>query len=273
MNQNKNVNLNYNRPIKIADDIYWVGFHDTESNLHCNPYLIIDGDEAVLIDSGSRPDFPTVLMKILQAGISPSQIKALIYQHFDPDLCGNIPNFEDIIGPDNLSLLSAKENLSFIRHYAASSQFIPIEKLNNRYTFSSGRTLEFIMTPYAHSAGSFITYDGKERILFTSDLIGSFSHEWDLYLTLEEECLVCTDYGNCQNKKDYCPLPDIIKFHQKIMPSSSALRYAVNIMRGKEYKILAPQHGSVVSNKRDGDFLLEILSSLDDVGIDRFVRQ
>lgn len=56
-----NLNLNYDRPVKIADDTYWIGFYDKVSGLHCNPYLIVDGDEAVVIDGGSRPDFPIVM--------------------------------------------------------------------------------------------------------------------------------------------------------------------------------------------------------------------
>ncbi|MDP2982425.1 MAG: MBL fold metallo-hydrolase, partial [Candidatus Latescibacter sp.] len=138
MNRNINFNLNYDQPIKIADDVYWVGFYDMELNLHCNPYLIIDNGEAVLIDSGSRPDFPTVLMKILQTGISPNQIKALIYHHYDPDLCGNIPSFEDIIGADNLQLISAKENMPYIRHYSVSFPLITLEESGFRYSFTSG---------------------------------------------------------------------------------------------------------------------------------------
>ena len=57
--------------VEIAGGIYWVGFHDTESGLHCNPYLIVDNDEAVVIDGGSRPDFATVMMNIMETGIDP----------------------------------------------------------------------------------------------------------------------------------------------------------------------------------------------------------
>jgi len=34
----------YDRPIEIAENIYWVGFHEITSNLHCNPYLIVEGN-------------------------------------------------------------------------------------------------------------------------------------------------------------------------------------------------------------------------------------
>lgn len=104
-----NLNLNYEEPIKIADNIYWVGFYDEESGLHCNPYLIVDGDEAVLIDGGSRPDFPTVMTKILKTGTNPSDIRGLIYHHYDPDLCGSVSDYEDIIERKDLRIMSTVE--------------------------------------------------------------------------------------------------------------------------------------------------------------------
>ena len=123
-------NTDYDHPIEIADGIFWVGFYDRQSGLHCNPYLIIDNDEALVIDGGSRPDFPTVMLKILQTGLSPNQIKALLYQHYDPDLCGSIPNFEGIINRRDLKILSESENLMFIRHYSVSSQLWPLQQVN-----------------------------------------------------------------------------------------------------------------------------------------------
>lgn len=56
-------------PVSIADGIYWVGYSDDNRGLHCNPYLIIEGDEAVLIDGGNRDDFSTVMLKILRTGL------------------------------------------------------------------------------------------------------------------------------------------------------------------------------------------------------------
>ena len=87
--------LDFTRPITIAEGVHWVGFYDRDAGLHCNPYLVVDGGEAVLIDGGSLPDFPVVLTKILQTGIHPGAIRALVYQHIDPDLCGSMARFEE----------------------------------------------------------------------------------------------------------------------------------------------------------------------------------
>ena len=142
MPDSKKMNRKYERPVEIAEGIHWIGFYDAQSGLHCNPYLVIDNDEAVVIDGGSRPDFATVMLKILQAGAVPKNIKALIYQHYDPDLCGSIPNFEDIIGQNGLKILSASENMMFIRHYSTSSPLVSLSKINFQFEFASGRRLE-----------------------------------------------------------------------------------------------------------------------------------
>ena len=119
-----NTKIDYENPVEIAEGIYWVGFYDAKSGLHCNPYLIVDNEEAIVIDGGSRPDFATVMMKILQTGLEPHHINALLYQHYDPDLCGSIPNFEDIIESSSLRIISDESSLMFIRHYSASSQMV-----------------------------------------------------------------------------------------------------------------------------------------------------
>ena len=75
----ENSNIDYGNPVEIAEGIYWVGFFDAQSGLHCNPYLLVDNDEALVIDGGSRPDFATVMLKILQTGIAPYQNLIVIY--------------------------------------------------------------------------------------------------------------------------------------------------------------------------------------------------
>jgi len=262
----------YDRPVEVAKDIYWVGFHDKKSNLHCNPYLIVSGDEAVLIDGGSRPDFAVVMMKILQTGISPEQIKCLIYQHSDPDLCGSMPNMIDICKNPQLIVLSERNNNVFISYYIEKGQrtrLCSIDDYEFEFTFG-GRTLQFFKTPYAHSAGSFATYDKQTGTLFSSDLFGSFSKRWDLYVELWDVCYKCDDYKHCIDGADYCPVRDIVEFHKQVMPSGKALRYAMDVFRKLDISMIATQHGSIFSKRKDIAFIIEKLAGLRDVGIDAF---
>lgn len=77
-------------PVEIASGIYWVGVNIAESGLHRNPYLIIAGDEAALVDPGSPLDFPYVLQSVTSL-VSLDKIRYIILQHQDPDLCASTP--------------------------------------------------------------------------------------------------------------------------------------------------------------------------------------
>jgi len=257
--------------VEIAEGIYWIRFYDYQSGLHCNPYLIVDNDEAMVIDGGSRPDFATVMMKILQTGIVPNQIIALLYQHYDPDLCGSIPNFEDIIKRNDLKILSDSENLMFIRHYSVATRLLPISKLNYQYAFSSGRTLQFTRTPYSHSGGSIVTFDPQSGILFTSDLFGSLGLEWELFLNLKPECLGCGSLAECPMGRKICPIRDILNFHKTVMPSEKALRYSLDQILDIPFTTIAPQHGSIINDKETLRYVFESLATLKGVGIDGII--
>jgi flavorubredoxin len=258
----------YQSAVEIAPGVFWVGFYDAPSGLHCNPYLIVDGDEAVVIDGGSRPDFATVMLKILETGVIPQQIKALIYQHYDPDLCGSAPNFEDSIRQKDLKIISASENMMFIRHYAIRSPVVSLSKLEFQYEFSSGRKLQFIKTPYSHSGGSFITFDSQTGVLFTSDLFGSYGFNWELFFRLADECIECKNLSQCPRKRPNCPVNDILNYHRNIMTSTRALRYSLEQIAKLPFKILAPQHGSIIEDEGIIRYIFSRLISLEDVGID-----
>lgn len=267
----------YQTPIEIAKGIYWVGFYDDEYFLHCNPFLIIEGDEAIVIDGGSRTDFSTVMLKILQTGINPSNIKKLIYHHYDPDLCGSIPDFEELIDNDNLTILSHQDNNLFIKYYGTNLKTECVEENKFEFQFSTGRKLKFIMTPYCHSSASFATFDEQTGTLFSSDLFGSTAKEWDLFSNFDEYCHNCVDYKmsgthNCKLEKKECPIEKILFFHQKIMTSNKALIFALEKIEKLPIKTIASQHGSLIRGSKDIKFIIDILKKEKKIGIDQFIE-
>lgn len=272
MNRDTLFQNSYDKPVEIAEGIFWVGYYDESEGLHCNPYLIIEGDEAVLIDGGNRPDFSTVMIKIIQTGIKPSQIKRLIYQHYDPDLCGSIPYLEDMISSPELKIISHRENNIFIKYYAAQSPRLCIEEQNFEYTFSTGRTLRFVRTPYSHSVGSFVTYDVKTGTLLSSDIFGGYGKDWDLYLEVTGACHACTDFSSCTLRKSMCPFSLMLDFHRRLMTSTKALHYALDEIQKLNVKMIAPQHGSILYRKRDIDYVIKKLKELE-IGIDSFLGE
>ncbi len=264
--------VNPEGPVRIAEGVYWVGLHDEQKDLHCLPYLLVEGEKAVLIDGGSREDFPVVMMKILQAGVDPRNIVALIYQHYDPDLCGSMANLLDLCGNPNLKVISMCANNLFIQYYIDREMHMflqDIEELDFSFSWN-GRRLRFIPTPFAHCAGSFATYDESTKILFSSDLFGSLSTRWSLFLDLDEHCPACSNYELCVKGRDYCPMPDILEFHRTVMPTGRAIIHALDQFENIDFESAAPQHGSIIHGRRNIEAVMEMLRRLDGVGIDRF---
>ena len=268
-----NRDMDYNNYVEIADGTYWVGFFDEKAGLHCNPYLIADNGEAVLIDSGSRNDFSTVMLKIMRTGTDPRNIKRLIYQHYDPDLCGNIPHMEALIGNGDLKILSHRENNIFINYYSAKSSKECIEDLGFSYSFKSGRKLLFIRTPYSHSSGSFVTYDTKTKVLFSSDLFGSYDTDWSLYSSVSEKCANCTPESLCPNTSKECQITGIWDFHRRVMTSTKALRFALKQIENLDISMIAPQHGSIFHTPSACKIVADRLNSFTDIGIDYFLGE
>ena len=265
MDATENMDLN---PIAIADGIDWLGYTNNNVGLHCNPYLIHEGDEAVLIDGGSRDEFSYVMLKILRTGLKPAQIKRLIYHHYDPDLCGSLPQLEAMINTEELRIISQMENNVFIHYYSKKTPKLDYRVIGSQYTFQTGRVLRFFGTPFCHSPGSFITYDVKTKTLFSSDLFGSYDANWQLYLELIEECKTCVSQRVCPLTGTKCPLYGIDQFHKRIMPSKAALDHALNVIEALDYERIAPQHGSVIRSKKDAQVVIRHLREIEHVGIE-----
>ena len=266
-----NQNLDYDRPIMLADDVHWVGIHDSETRWLSSPYLIIDDGEAVLIDGGSRSDFAAVMMKIMQAGVVPGAISALIYQNYNPRLWGSLHHLEVLIDRKDLRIVSDRANLMFIQHHSQSTNLISLDDLGFQWRFASGRLLSFIKTPFAHSAGSFVTYDHKSSILFTGDLFSSYAKDWRLLLRLPALCRNCERSEFCSERGKSCPVEDILTFHREIMSSERAVKYALEQISIVPFKIIAPQHGSVIYDSEDIVFVSDLLSNLRGIGIDGII--
>lgn len=260
--------IEYDRAIRVDEGVYWVGFADWEQGFHCNPYLIVDHGQAVLFDAGSRPDFSAVMMKILDI-VEPSAIQAIILHHYDPDLCGSVPIFEEMIGNDKLVVISHAENAPFIAHYAVRSPIVCVERdLAFKYTFASGRELRFARTPYSHSAGSFVTCDTRTGIVFTSDIFGHMAPAWSLFTQFDDACFTEDREATCCHGPNRCPVPGMIEWHRHIMTSNQALRHAVEQIERLQPSTIAPQHGSILYRPQDVQAAFRLLRTLDGVGID-----
>ncbi len=217
------------KAVKIAEGVHWIGFYDEKAGFHCNPYLLIDGDEAILFDPGSVQDFPCVLSKVCQL-VDFKQITHIIVTHQDPDLCGAIPRFEELIyGVGGSCKIVTSTRASFlISYYGVISDFYCVDQNDWSLTLRSGRELKFTSTPFMHFPGAFVTYDPETKILFSGDIFGAFSFTWELYAN-----------------EHY--IEAMKAFLENYLPSNKIVRYAMAQIEKRDIRMIAPQHGSVIN--------------------------
>jgi flavorubredoxin len=245
----RKTDVNYGEPVEICEGIHWVGFCDEETSFHCNPYLLLDEDEAILFDPGSVGHFPVVARKVLSL-TDLSHITTIVLHHQDPDLCGSIPVLEELIGRRDLRLVCHKWASVFISYYGVESPFYLVDENNYTLRLRSGRELQFAFTPYVHSPGAMVTFDPATGVLFSSDLFGSFSEGWDLFAT-------------------EASLDELAGFHGTYMPPGEFLYTALDRIESFAPKIIAPQHGSVLR----GDLVPRAIAKLREVPIGLALEQ
>lgn len=241
--------------IEIAEGIYWVGAREKSAGLQCNPYLLVDGNEAVLIDPGSVLDCEYVYKNVCNI-VPPEAIKRVILHHQDPDLCSSLPIFERI--GLNFQIVTHWRTSLLVKYYGVKSDYYIVNENKFQLTLESGRVLSFIPAPYLHFPGAIITYDPKTQTLFSGDVFGAFSDSDSLYA-----------------QGDY--IEKMKTFHEHYMPSNQILRPVMETLLALPISRIAPQHGSIIEKNptdyikvlRDlecGAFLRPIKKNLNDSG-------
>lgn len=220
----------YNAPVEIAKGVFWVGGGDLKlkTRLNCNPYLVVDNGEAVLIDPGSPLDFEYVLENVRKI-VPIEQLRYIILQHQDPDFCASTPLFEQHGFCGQIATHWRSANL--IQFYGVQSAFYLVDEQDWQLTFGNKRMLSFIPTPYLHFSGAIATYDPQTKVLFSSDLFGAFSGHSGLY-------------ADEWPQNSY--LESMLSFHENYMPSNQNLRPVMEKLSKLELDLIAPQHGSVI---------------------------
>ena len=222
----------YEKPVAIGEDLYWVGINRQESGLHCNPYLIVAGEEAALFDPGSPLDFPYVYDKITSI-VPLDNLKYIVLHHQDPDLCASTPLFEQ--AGASITIVAHWRTAQLVKYYGVTSPFHLVSQQNNFLRFANGRVLEFIPTPYLHCPGSIATYDRQTRTLLSCDLFGAYSHQWSLY---------ADELSGADGRDVY--LDAMVTFHEHYMPSNDILRPVMDSLLQYDIRQIAPQHGSII---------------------------
>ena len=234
--------MNLKNPVEIAEDVYWVGSELKNDKFQCHVYFINNSDESIVLDPGSRLTYPIVKSKIEKI-TDLKNIKYIICHHQDPDITASVDYLIEDINRDDLTLITHWRAWALLKHYNWKIKLYEVEE-NGWKLKALNRRLEFIFTPYLHFPGAFCTYDTKTKTLFSSDLFGGFTEEFELF---------------AKSADDYFEKLKI--FHQHYMPSSTILNHGLDNIERYKIKLIAPQHGSIIKE----DFIKPIIEKMRDL--------
>jgi flavorubredoxin len=236
--------------------VLWLGIEEAEDEkgILTNQYLVIDGNEAALIEPGGFFVFSRVL-KNVSAHINPTQIKYLLYSHQDPDVIAGL-NLWFEYAP--LAKIGISELwVRFLPHLAVMSAGRTIGIPDRGMEFQVGNSkIRAVPAHYLHSPGNFTFYDEKSRILFSSDIGAAVFPEGEWYLFVEDF-------------EEHAKYMEV--FHRRYMSSTKALRAWVRHVRKLNPTMIAPQHGAIFQDENVDKFL-NWLENLE-VGIDVFEKE
>lgn len=170
------------KTMKISNDILYVGVNDHEIDLFegqyvvpngmaYNSYLIVDEKVAVMdsVDRGFTAEWLDNIDKALD-GKAPDY---LVVQHMEPDHSGSVVAFMDRY--PNATIVSNSKSFVMMK------QFFGTEFVDRRMAVGEGdtltlgaHTLTFVTAPMVHWPEVIVTYDNKDKVLFSADAFGKF---------------------------------------------------------------------------------------------------
>lgn len=167
---------------KITEDIYYAGVNDHQVDLFegqfavpngmaYNSYVIIDEKIAVMdtVDVKFGEEWLANIAEIL----GDRKPDYLVVQHMEPDHSANITKFVEAY-PEAKVVGNAK-TFQMIENFFGLNLADKQEVVTNNGTLSLGsHELTFVFAPMVHWPEVMVTYDSKDKILFSADAFGKF---------------------------------------------------------------------------------------------------
>ena len=167
---------------KVTEDILWVGCNDRRITLFenlfpvpkgvsYNSYLILDEKVTLMdtVDASATEQF----FENLEAGLQGRSIDYLVIHHMEPDHAANIKLLLEKY-PEIQVVASAKA-LQMIGQFFDLDLSGRSMEVKEGDTLSTGsHTFHFVAAPMVHWPEVLVSYDEKEKILFSADAFGTF---------------------------------------------------------------------------------------------------
>jgi len=218
----------------ITNDIKYIGVNDHKIDLFEEQYDVPNGmaynsyailDKKVAIIDTVDVNFTHEWLDNIQNTLAGRKPDYLIIQHMEPDHSANIANFMRVY--PNTTVVSSQ------KAFAMMLNFFGTEFTDNRIVVGEGdtlslgeHTLTFVSAPMVHWPEVIVTYDSRDKVLFSADGFGKFGA-----LDVEEDWA-------CEARRYYIGI--VGKYGAQVQ---ALLKKAA----GLDISIICPLHGPVLS--------------------------
>ena len=220
--------------MQITNDIKYVGVNDHKIDLFEGQYIVPNGmaynsyvimDEKIAVMDTVDRNFKFEWLNNVEEALGGRKPDYLIVQHMEPDHSANIRNFLDSY-PEATIVSSAKA-------FTMMQNFFGTDFADKRIVIKEGdtlalgaHTLAFVAAPMVHWPEVMMTYDTKDKVLFSADGFGKFGA-----LDVDEDWA-------CEARRYYIGI--VGKYGAQVQ---SVLKKAAKL----DIQIICPLHGPVLT--------------------------
>lgn len=222
--------------MRITDDILYVGVNDHNIDLFEGHYIVPNGmaynsyvinDEKIAVMDTVDAAFGDEWLKNIADVLNGATPDYLIVQHMEPDHSANIQKFLEVY--PNTRVVGNAKTFTMIGNFFRDLKLADENKLEvkNKDTLTLGKhELTFVFAPMVHWPEVMVTYDSKDKVLFSADGFGKFGA-----LDVEED-------WDCEARRYYIGI--VGKYGAQVQ---NLLKVAATL----DIQIICPLHGPVLT--------------------------
>ena len=167
---------------KVTDDLIYVGGSDRRlsrfenlfpipKGVSYNSYVLLD-EKTVLFDTADESISRQYIENVVHA-LNGRPLDYMVVQHMEPDHCAMI---DDMLRryPEAKMVCSAKAVGMYAQFYGTDVAARALVVKEGDKLSTGEHTLHFVMAPMVHWPEVMVTYDEKNKILFSADAFGTF---------------------------------------------------------------------------------------------------
>lgn len=167
---------------KVKDDLIYVGGSDRRlsrfenlfpipKGVSYNSYVLLD-EKTVLFDTADESISRQYIENVVHA-LNGRPLDYMVVQHMEPDHCAMI---DDMLRryPEAKMVCSAKTVGMYAQFYGTDVAARALVVKEGDKLSTGEHTLHFVMAPMVHWPEVMVTYDEKDKILFSADAFGTF---------------------------------------------------------------------------------------------------